>query len=102
MNMTSNDGTLYDRGYRYTHLDSAGTTVVRSTATRLVRVNVNNHGTGGVVGVYNADSVSANQQVASIGAADPRNCGTLEFNVALSGGLTVDITGSPDITVIYC
>lgn len=99
--MTSNTGTLYDKGNRYVHLDAAGTTIVRSTATRLERVNINNHASGGQIDIYNASGTSSSHLVACLGAADPRNCGDFGFNVALSGGLTIDVTGTPDVTVIY-
>ncbi len=93
-------GTLYDTGNRFTHLSSAGTTVIRTTATRLLRVNINTPVTGGVIDVYNA-TTAAGEQVASIAAAVNSQTGSSEFDVALSGGLTVVVTNNVDATIIY-
>ena len=93
--------TLYDSGNRYTHLSTAGTTVISSLETRLTRVNVNNFATGGIVDIYDGVTAVAVQRIASIGAAAAAQAGTYEFNVALSGGLTVVVTNTPDVTVIY-
>ncbi len=93
-------GTIYDRGNRWTHISADSTVTIASTATRLVRINVNNIEASGLIDVYDGTSVS-DLQVASIAAAVNAHTGSLEFNVALSGGLTVDVTNGPDITVIY-
>ena len=93
-------GTLYDQGNRFTYLSTAGTTVIRTTATRLVRINMNDAVSGGLVDVYNGTTV-AGEQVASIDGASNATLGTREFDVVLSGGLTVVLTNTPDVTVIY-
>ena len=92
--------TLYDQGNRYTHLSSAGTTVIRSTATRLVRVNVNTITGSSSVQLYNGVSV-AGDLIANINTTNAANTGTLEYNLTLSGGLTVVVTNAPDVTIIY-
>lgn len=92
--------TLYDRGNRYAHLNLAGTTVVRSTATRLTRININSNATSGLVSVHNGVT-TAGELLASISASNAAHTGTYEFNVVLSGGLTLALTGNPDITAVY-
>ncbi len=93
-------GTLYDTGNRFTHLDSAGTTVIRTTATRLMRVNINTTVTSGLVEIYNGTTV-AGEQVASMAASSNPHTGSAGFDVALSGGLTVVVTNAVDATIIY-
>ena len=93
-------GTLYDTGNRFTHLAGAGTTVIRTTATRLLRVNINTTATSGLIDVHNGTTV-AGESVASLAASANAHAGTSEFDVALSGGLTIAMTGVIDVTVIY-
>lgn len=93
--------TLYDKGKRFTRLNSAGTTVIRTSPTLLLRIMVNNFSTGGVVNVYDGVTTAAGQRIAAISANAAGQQGTYFYNVALSGGLTVDITNSPDVTIVY-
>ena len=93
-------GTLYDQGNRFTYLNTAGTTVISTLPTRLVRININDQDSGGLVDLYNGVT-AAGEQVASLEAGTNASVGTKEYNVALSGGLTVVLTNNPDVTVIY-
>ena len=86
----------------YAHLNSTGTTTIKSGAGILRRVVVNTKGTGSnTLTIY--DNTSGSGTV--IAAIDTVNgvSGHFEYNVAFSTGLTVvDATGtSADITVIY-
>ncbi len=95
-------GTLYDQGNRFTHMTGIVTTTITLTPTRLVRININDATSGGFVDIYNGVT-TAGELVGSIDAGVNATLGTREFNVALSGGLTVDINSAAgiDITVIY-
>lgn len=86
----------------YAHLNSTGTTTIKSGAGILRRVVVNTNGSGSnTFTIY--DNTSGSGTV--IAAIDTVNgvSGHFEYNVAFSTGLTVvDATGtSADITVIY-
>jgi len=86
----------------YAHLNSTGTTTIKSGAGILRRVVINTKGTGSnTLTIY--DNTSGSGTV--IAAIDTVNgvSGHFEYNVAFSTGLTVvDATGtSADITVIY-
>jgi len=86
----------------YAHLNSTGTTTIKSGAGILRRVVVNTYGSGSnTFTIY--DNTSGSGTV--IAAIDTVNgvSGHFEYNVAFSTGLTVvDATGtSADITVIY-
>jgi len=86
----------------YAHLNSTGTTTIKSGAGILRRVVINTKGTGSnTLTIY--DNTSGSGTV--IAAIDTANgvSGHFEYNVAFSTGLTVvDATGtSADITVIY-
>ena len=86
----------------YAHLNSTGTTTIKSGAGILRRVVINTKGTGSnTLTIYNNTSGSGTV----IAAIDTVNgvSGHFEYNVAFSTGLTVvDASGtSADITVIY-
>lgn len=93
--------TLYDKGDRFTRLASAGTTTIRTTETRLKRVVLNSFSTSGSVSIYNATSTAAGHLFADISTNAIGGQGTYEYDVVLSGGLTVSIVNTPDVTVIY-
>jgi len=86
----------------YAHLNSTGTTTIKSGAGILRRVVVNTNGSGSnTLTIYDNTSGSGTV-IAAIDTANGVSC-HFEYNVAFSTGLTVvDATGtSADITVIY-
>jgi len=86
----------------YAHLNSTGTTTIKSGAGILRRVVINTKGTGSnTLTIYDNTSGSGTV-IAAIDTANGVSC-HFEYNVAFSTGLTVvDATGtSADITVIY-
>lgn len=92
---------LYDQGDRFTRITTAGTGVLRTTPTRLKRVVVNTFVAASNVSVYNGVTAASGQRVALIGTATDNTQGDYNYDVALSGGLTVVVVGTPDITVVY-
>lgn len=92
---------LYDQGERYIHLSASGTTVIRSTETRLMRVVLNTFIAGGSITLYNGVTTTASQAVAMIGTSAANIQRTYEYDVTLSGGLAVGIVSTPDVTIVY-
>lgn len=92
---------LYDQGDRYIQLSSAGTTVVKTTEARLIRVVLNTFVGGGSLSIYNSTAAVASQLVAVVGTGAAGAQGSYYYNVALSGGLTLVVVGTPNFTVTY-
>ena len=92
--------TLYDKGHSYQHFDSPSTMLIRAGEVRLRRVTINNPDTSGSIAIYNG--LDAGGELVILAAADANaHTGTLDFDIVLNTGLTVVITASPDITVVY-
>ena len=86
----------------YAHLNSTGTTTIKSGAGILRRVVINTKGTGSNTFTIYDNTSGSGTVIAAIDTANGVSC-HFEYNVAFSTGLTVvDATGtSADITVIY-
>ncbi len=80
---------------RHAHLTAAGTAINRSGQAKLMRVVVNDPADTTLT-VYESSSNSG--QVLAV--VDCNNAGTFEYGVTLSG-LTVDLAGTADVTVVY-
>lgn len=84
-------------GSSYSHLSSAGTTVVRSGSGILRRVSVNQSSLASSITLYD-NTVGSGNKIAVI---DTGSTKTLEYNLNFIIGLTAVIAGSPDITIIW-
>lgn len=86
----------------YAHLNSTGTTTIKSGAGILRRVVVNTNGSGSNTFTIYDNTSGSGTVIAAIDTVNGVSC-HFEYNVAFSTGLTVvDATGtSADITVIY-
>jgi hypothetical protein len=90
---------LYREGRKFAHL-TAGTNVLRATDTSawLHRVVINT-GAAGTITVYNNGAASGDVVAVITYATDTER--TLDFDVRLDTGLTVVLSATMDITVIY-
>lgn len=91
---------LYDKGKRFFHSNTAGTTVLTTQPTVLESVTLNFFGAAGAIDIYNGVT-TAGQRVASIGTGGINAQTVYHYGVALSGGLTVVVTSTPDFVVTY-
>lgn len=92
--------TLYDQGNRYVRYSTAGTFVVRDTPVRLKGLKIANTSAAGLVTLHNGAS-ALGDVVASIGATGVAFTKKYEYDVVLSGGLTVVVTDTPEVIVFY-
>ena len=89
--------TLYREGRKFAHLTS-GTNVIRGTTTWLHRVTINT-GAAGTITLYNNGAASGDVvTVITVASGDEVS---LEYDVRLDTGLTVVLSVTMDITVIY-
>lgn len=89
-----------DANHSYINLTAAGTTVVKSAAGVLNRVVFNNPVAAATVTLY--DNVTASgTKIGTITVPAAPQLAALSYNVAFNFGLTVVITGAPDITISY-
>ena len=93
--------TLYDQGERFRQVAASGVTTIRTTPTRLKRVVVNSFVAGSSVGIYNSTTNAPSQAVGSINSTAAATQGHYEYDLALSGGLTISLAGNPNVTVVY-
>lgn len=85
----------YREAVRYQHMTASSTAINRNGEARLLRVVVNDPAAETLTlfeGATAAGSV--------IGVVDCNNAGTFEYGLTLSG-LTADLSGTADITVIF-
>ncbi len=85
----------YRDAIRYEHLTVSSTAINREGEARLLRVVVNDPAAVSLT-VYEA-ATAAGEVIAVV---DCTNVGTFEYGVTLSG-LTVNLDGTADVTVIY-
>lgn len=85
----------YRDAIRYEHLTASSTAINRDGVARLLRVVVNDPASVSLT-IY--ESATAAGEV--IGVVDCSNAGTFEYGVTLSG-LTVNLDGTADVTVVY-
>lgn len=83
-------------GCKFTHTTANATTAVKVGAGILASITVNT-GAVGTATVYNSLSASG----AVVAVIDTSVVGTKVFNVAMTIGITVVTSASPDITVTY-
>lgn len=85
----------YRDALRYEHLTASSTAINRDGVSRLLRVVVNDPA---AVSLTIYEAATAAGQV--VGVVDCNNAGTFEYGITLSG-LTVNLDGIADVTVIY-
>jgi len=86
---------MVDEAVRYAHLTASSTAINRSGQAKLHRVTVNDPGAVSLT-IYEADAAAGDV----VGVVDCNNAGTYEYGVTLSG-LTVQLGGTADVTVVY-
>ena len=85
----------YRDAIRYEHMTASSTAINRDGVARLLRVVVNDPA---AVTLTLYEGATAAGEV--IGVVDCNNAGTFEYGVTVTG-LTADLSGTADITVIY-
>ncbi len=99
----SNTSTLYDQGLKYFHVTVTGIQTITSRPTRLMSVILSNQATGSSVTLH--DGLDTDGEIVgnlAVSTAFHLVTKMRTFDVALSGGLTVDvIDGPPDVTINY-
>lgn len=90
---------LYREGRKFSHLVS-GTNVIRATGSQawLHRITINT-GAAGTITVYNNGAASG--EVLAVITVSSGDVHTLEYDVRADTGLTVVLSVTMDITVIY-
>ncbi len=86
----------YSESRRYVHMTAAGNAINRSGQAKLLRVVVNDP-TAVTLTLYDSNTASG----AVIAVIDCNGPGTYEYGILLSVGLTADLSGTSDVTVIY-
>lgn len=89
------DTLRYREAIRYEHLTGAGSAINRDGEARLLRITVNDPAAETLT-VYEGATAAGDV----IGVIDCDTAGTLEYGVTVTG-LTADLSGTADITVIY-
>lgn len=84
---------------KYYHISAAGTYTLKNTAGTLHKIVVNNAGFT-LITVYD-NTTAAAPVVAVINTPSQANPVTLVYDIALNTGLTVVMTGTGDLTVVY-
>ena len=94
------DISQYREGRKFAHLTS-GTNVLHATGESawLHSITINT-GAVGVIGVFNKGDAEGNGDVAVITVAAGDE-GTLTYDVRLNNGLTIDLSVTMDVTVVY-
>ncbi len=90
---------LYREGRKFAHL-TTGTNVIRATGSQawLHRITINT-GAAGTITVYNNGAASGEEvAVITVAAGDE---GSLEYDARMDTGLTLVLSATMDITVIY-
>lgn len=82
---------------RFAHITASGTTHVSPPLATLVSVNVNTAASGSTVTVYN--NTDASDDVVAV--IDGGTVASKGYMVYCDKGITVAVTGSPDVTVGY-
>lgn len=92
-------GNALDGSNAFVNLTGSGTTTVKSGAGSLASITVNTKGSGSSsIVIYDSLTGSGTK----IGTIDSLNLsGQFVYNVGFATGLTLVITGGPDITVSY-
>ncbi len=85
----------YREAIRYEHMTASSTAINRDGEARLLRVVVNDPAAVELT-IYEA-ATAAGEVIAVV---DCNNAGTFEYGLTLSG-LTVNLGGTADVTVIY-
>jgi hypothetical protein len=93
----SNDVLKTEFRYSYWRGNTAGTTTVKAAPSLLHRVVIGKGATSATVTVYDNTSATGN----TISVIDASAPSSLEFNIQTLTGLTVVISGTPDVTVVY-
>lgn len=87
---------MVDEVTRYVHLTGAATAINRSGSAKLHRVVVNDP--GAVTLTIFENNVASGTTVAVL---DCNNPGTYTYMVDLTNGLTVQLSGTADVTVVF-
>ena len=85
----------YEEATRYEHMTATSTAINRGTESKLHRVVVNDP-TAETLTLFEGATAAGDV----IGVIDCNNAGTYEYGVTVTG-LTADLSGTSDITVIY-
>ena len=86
---------MVDEAVRYAHLTATSTAINRGGQAKLHRVTVNDPGAVSLT-IYEGETAAGDV----VGVVDCNNAGTYEYGVTLSG-LTVNLGGTADVTVVY-
>jgi hypothetical protein len=86
----------YEEYTRYAHLTGAATAINRSGSAKLHRVTVNDAGTATLT-IYDNNAASGTV----VAVVDCSVAGTFEYGFNLTTGLTVVLSATADVTVVY-
>jgi hypothetical protein len=92
---------LYREARKFYHINAAGDEALRATGESawLHRIVINT-GAAGTIGIYNKGDAEGTADVAVITVAAGDE-GSIEYDVRLDNGLSLDVSATMDITVIY-
>lgn len=88
-------------GMDYAHVAVSGVTVVKPSAGLLEAININSAVSGSVITIY--DNIAGSGSVVgavAVGSTTPVPS-QVPFGIATETGLTISVSGSVDLTVIY-